>query len=110
MKITPYPSIQKRLTISGLFSLDAFMWSSTIADVVIAVVLAIIVFVIVMYVIRHSIKHAGETEKDTISIIGYNIMKKHIGTDEVRGICPERVMGFMKKIDISLYLSWESKL
>ncbi|MEM3191516.1 MAG: hypothetical protein QW735_03655 [archaeon] len=101
----PYPSIWKELAVSGLFSLNAFVWSETITGVFVAVVLGIIVFVVILWLIRHSIRNAGQQEKDILAVVGYNIMKEHLGTDEVPGIRPERVMGFLREIDISQYLS-----
>ncbi|MEM3860669.1 MAG: hypothetical protein QW478_14950 [Candidatus Micrarchaeaceae archaeon] len=101
----PYPSIWKELAVSGLFSLNAFVWSETIAGVFVAVLFGIIIFIVIIWLIRHSIKDVGEREKDVFAVIGINVMKEHIGTDEVKGIRPERVMGFLRKIDISLYIS-----
>ncbi|MEM4090932.1 MAG: hypothetical protein QXQ46_09385 [Thermoplasmatales archaeon] len=95
----PYPFIWKKLAVSGLFLLNAFVCDVKYTDVVVAMVFEIIIFVVVILLIKHSIKNAGQQEKDVFAIIGYNVMKEHTGTDEVRGIRPGKVIDFLRKIN-----------
>jgi hypothetical protein len=102
---SPYPSFLKIAGVAGLFSLNAYFWGSPFLGIVLSMVAGVIIFIIALLLIRRTLKRDTEARNDEFAIIGYNYTKEYNDKDDVKRMQPERVMGFVKKIDISRYLS-----